>query len=331
MYEVVTTPRGPNPTLLFKGPPGPTLARWKIHRSWRKREKEVVQEWNRFPWRGERQGQKAVNLYHSNSVMVDADMARVPVGPRMANPPSGLYPIVRGFDEGPGPHPWFRGAYREDVARVGNREGIMDYQSKHVRPDNLVRGPEPPATRKNPPGAWRGFGGSGGSSSDGGTSYGSPYDPPDDAGSRRSSKKWSGIDKWRHDVPNTGSYEDGPLSVPGLHAAPLPRAVDLPNPTPPSEPIVSQHPEHAEPSPVGGSRRSSVSSGARTPMSVDETPGGGWQERDARALLANSGPAPSKALLAGTGNRTPAGNADARSTLMSTVLAFRHHPYPRYV
>lgn len=324
MYEVVTTPRGPNPTLLFKGPPGPTLARWKIQRSWRKREKEVVQEWNRFPWRGERQGQKAVNLYHSNSVMVDADMARVPIGPRMANPPSGLYPIVRGFDEGPGPHPWFRGSFREDVARVGNREGIMDYQSKHVRPDNLVRGTEPtgPAGRagKKPPG-----------SSDGGTSYGDPYAPSDAGGSRRSSKKWSGIDQWRHDVPNTGAYDDGPESAPSRHAAPLPRATDLPNPTPPSEPIVSQHPEDAEPSPVGGSRRSSVASGARTPMSVDSVPGGRRPSSSAMSVDSVIGGRrpPSDALLAGTGNRTPGGRSDARSTLMGTAQAFFAHPSVR--
>jgi hypothetical protein len=268
MYDVVTTPRAPNPALLFKGPPGPTLARWKVHRSWRKREKEVVQEWNRFPWRGERQGQKAINLYHSNSVMVDADMARVPIGPRMANPPSGLYPIVRGFDEGPGPHPWFRGAFREDVARVGNREGIMDYQSRHVTPDNLVQGPDNVKDERIKDERIK--------SERGG-------------GSRRSSVKSGSTDRknaediarWTRDIANFANYETGPESTGNRFEAPIGSDLPPPNPNPPVDPIVSGASEHADPSPPGGAsrRRASV-------MSVDETPGGGWQAREAAERLA---------------------------------------------
>lgn len=309
MYDVVTTPRGPNPTLLFKAPPGPTIARWKVHRSWRKREKEVVQEWNRFPWRGERQGQKAINLYHSNSVMVDADMARVPIGPRMANPPSGLYPIVRGFDEGPGPHPWFRGASREDVARIGNREGIMDYQSRHAGAANLVRGTEPTgAPFSLPAGTSRRS--STGSLAERLRDLDLDGDPSTFDAERLQSWR-ANVDRMRieHErLRNTGSYTDGPESDPSRFAGPLAPDTGLENPNPPVDPVVSEHPEDAEAQPPGGRRPSTRESRRGSDASSTGGLRGVWRA-----------PTGAGATSAGTGNQTPDGRADPRSSLLTTV------------
>lgn len=106
MYDILTTPRGPNPIEVFKAVQGPTIANWVIHRSRRKREKEVYQDYKRFPWRGERQAQ--IDPLRTTLVAnaLDRELAAVPARVRQALPPSGNYPSVTDIELGPGPNPF---------------------------------------------------------------------------------------------------------------------------------------------------------------------------------------------------------------------------------
>lgn len=106
MYDILSTPRGPNPIELFKAVQGPTIANWVIHRSRRKREKEVYQDYKRFPWRGERQAQIDPLRTTLMANALDRELAAVPARVRQALPPSGNYPSVTDIELGPGPNPF---------------------------------------------------------------------------------------------------------------------------------------------------------------------------------------------------------------------------------
>lgn len=106
MFDILTTPRGPNPTEIYKLPPGPPQGKWILHRSRRKREKEVYQDYKRFPWRGERQAQTDPPRTALLGAMLDLEMRRVPAKVRQALPRSGVYPTVVDYDPGPGPNPF---------------------------------------------------------------------------------------------------------------------------------------------------------------------------------------------------------------------------------
>lgn len=114
MLEIVTTPRGPAPTVLYQATtsiPGT----WRVQRSWRKREKEVFQHLNADPWRGERQAQTDPLRTMRLAGTLDRELARVPLAERHTLPRGGLYPVVHDVEEGPGPHPWFGVTPREAV------------------------------------------------------------------------------------------------------------------------------------------------------------------------------------------------------------------------
>lgn len=106
MYDVLTTPRGPHPIDVFKAVHGPTLATWVIHRSRRKREMEVFQDYRRVPWRGERQAQSDPLRTTLMAVALDRELAGVPAQVRETLPRSGGYPVVTDVEEGPGPNPF---------------------------------------------------------------------------------------------------------------------------------------------------------------------------------------------------------------------------------
>lgn len=122
MYDLVTTPRGPNPILTYRSAPGPTLARWVVHRSRRKREAELFQDLQRHPWVGVRQAGHAVNLYGTTARQVDEDLRRVPYEVRLHNPPAGTFPLITGREVGTGPGPWWGHTREEDVVARGKAE-----------------------------------------------------------------------------------------------------------------------------------------------------------------------------------------------------------------
>lgn len=123
MHEIVTTPRAPNPIDTFKGAPRVPVARWREMKSRRKREMERFGDLQRHPWRGERQAGKSRGIYANNVRTVDRELALVPYGERLRNPPSGAYPLVQGLELGTGPHPWIGG--RTDEAFVRRAVGTM--------------------------------------------------------------------------------------------------------------------------------------------------------------------------------------------------------------
>lgn len=136
MLEVLTTPRGPNPFESFKAVHGPTIAKWVVHRSRRKREKEIYQDWKRHPWKGERQAQTDAPRTAKLAATLDRELAKVPAVVMRNLPRSGNYPTVVGFDDGPGPNPWF-GSPPSDEQRAAIRAEMAgpppDYDFR-VRP-----------------------------------------------------------------------------------------------------------------------------------------------------------------------------------------------------
>lgn len=107
MLEQITTPRGPNPFITYKSPRDPVPAKWVIHRSWRKNEKFIYQDFASQPRRAERQVQMDPPRTQRVAAMLDRERAMVPLGLARNLPPSGNYPTVVGIEDGPGPNPWF--------------------------------------------------------------------------------------------------------------------------------------------------------------------------------------------------------------------------------
>lgn len=146
MYDHITTPRGPNPIITFKAPPGPSIATWKIHKSRRKHEAEVFQDLQRHPWIGVRQAGHTVNLYGTRSMGVDRDLRKVPYEVRLHNPPSGNFPLIVGQDKGTGPGPWWNDTPDDQVEARGRRRNEW---RENYRWDDKSRQWKTPGTTKN--------------------------------------------------------------------------------------------------------------------------------------------------------------------------------------
>lgn len=160
MYDVVTTPRGPNPIEVFKGPIPPALGNWIEHRSRRKREAEVFQDLQRHPWVGVRQAgygraaQYGTNLYGMTARAVDTEIRKVPYEVRLHNPPAGTFPLVVGEEMGTGPGPWWDSASRDDVDRRARGRAHWESHNEWDNGNRTWKQPARPnqANRKDGPG-----------------------------------------------------------------------------------------------------------------------------------------------------------------------------------
>lgn len=82
-------------------------AKWAVHRAWRLREKTVYQDLRRHPWRDVMQATRPFGHFAQIARGVDKDMHDTPLFTRLRSRGGGVFPIVQGRENGPGPNPWF--------------------------------------------------------------------------------------------------------------------------------------------------------------------------------------------------------------------------------
>jgi hypothetical protein len=148
MYDHATRPWHPRPNESYTAPPGPTLARWKVHRARRIHRSETYGDLARHPWRGLWQVTRDKNLYAQRAAATDLEMRLESYGSRLREPRAGTFPLVRGLELGTGAGPWWGSADEAPVRARAERDARE--RDERVAPPAPAAGN--PAQRTDGPG-----------------------------------------------------------------------------------------------------------------------------------------------------------------------------------